>query len=194
MKESLSEHETEINKNEKYSKTVERVAEALLPTEYGNFRIIGYRSLNSNEEFVVLARGEFQPNKSALARIHSQCLTGDVFGSIKCDCGQQLQAAMKLIADEGCGTWLTFFRRSRASGGASNTGVRRLQQGRTATHSMAGKKSVYKSVPFFWTRQFDTSLLNAGHAAKRDEIIFQGNISDGNFLAFYVEDNRVSAG
>jgi len=85
------------------SKTVARVAEARLPTDYGEFRIIGYQSLSSNEEFVVLARGELQQDRPTLVRIHSQCLTGDVFGSIKCDCGQQLRAALKLIDREGRG-------------------------------------------------------------------------------------------
>ena len=85
------------------SRTVERVAEARLPTEFGEFRILGYRSLTSNEEFVVLARGELRQDRATLVRIHSQCLTGDVFGSVKCDCGQQLRTAMKLIAREGRG-------------------------------------------------------------------------------------------
>ena len=91
--------------DEKYPsiKTIERAAEAKLPTKFGAFRIIGYRSRVSDEEFVVLARGIFRPESPALVRIHSQCLTGDVFGSIKCDCGQQLEAAMKLIAEEECG-------------------------------------------------------------------------------------------
>jgi 3,4-dihydroxy 2-butanone 4-phosphate synthase/GTP cyclohydrolase II len=91
--------------DEKYQsiKTVERAAEAKLPTKFGEFRIIGYHSLISDEEFVVLTRGVFKPESPALLRIHSQCLTGDVFGSVKCDCGQQLEAAMKLIAEEGCG-------------------------------------------------------------------------------------------
>ncbi len=84
-------------------RTVERVAEAKLPTGMGDFRLIGYRSLISDEEFVVIARGSFQPDVPAFVRIHSQCLTGDVFGSIKCDCGQQLRKTMKLIADENCG-------------------------------------------------------------------------------------------
>jgi 3,4-dihydroxy 2-butanone 4-phosphate synthase/GTP cyclohydrolase II len=83
--------------------TVERVTEARLPTEAGEFQIIGYRSLTSTEEFVVLTRGVLLAEKPTLARIHSQCLTGDVFGSIKCDCGQQLEAAIKLIAKEDCG-------------------------------------------------------------------------------------------
>ncbi len=84
-------------------RTVERVAEARLPTEMGEFRLIGYRSLTSKEEFVVLAKGRLRPERSTLVRIHSQCLTGDVFGSTKCDCGQQLKAAIQLIAAENCG-------------------------------------------------------------------------------------------
>jgi GTP cyclohydrolase II len=81
-------------------RTVERVAEARLPTEFGEFRIIGYRALNSTEEFVALARGELCGECPTLVRIHSQCMTGDVFGSVKCDCGRQLRAAMELIAAE----------------------------------------------------------------------------------------------
>ena len=84
-------------------KTVERVAEARLPTDVGEFRITGYRSLNSNEEFVALAQGELQSDSPTLVRIHSQCMTGDVFGSVKCDCGRQLRTAMELIAREGRG-------------------------------------------------------------------------------------------
>jgi GTP cyclohydrolase II len=84
-------------------RTVERVAEARLPTEFGEFRLVGYRSLNSSEEFVALARGELTAERPALVRIHSQCLTGDVFGSTKCDCGRQLRRAMEMIEREGRG-------------------------------------------------------------------------------------------
>ncbi|HXQ71009.1 MAG TPA: GTP cyclohydrolase II [Pyrinomonadaceae bacterium] len=83
--------------------TVERVAEARLPTEIGEFRILGFRSLISTEEFVVLVKGELRADRASLVRIHSQCMTGDVFGSLKCDCGRQLEAAMKLIEEEGHG-------------------------------------------------------------------------------------------
>ena len=83
--------------------TVERVATAHLPTEYGDFLIAGYRSLTSTEEFVVLFKGEMRPDTPTLVRIHSQCLTGDVFGSIKCDCGPQLRRALELIEAEGRG-------------------------------------------------------------------------------------------
>jgi 3,4-dihydroxy 2-butanone 4-phosphate synthase/GTP cyclohydrolase II len=84
-------------------RTVERVAEARLPTETGEFRIIGFRSLVSPEEFVALVKGELRPDRPSLVRIHSQCMTGDVFGSVKCDCGRQLQAAMRVIEQEGHG-------------------------------------------------------------------------------------------
>ena len=83
--------------------SVERVAAAKLPTEYGEFQIAGYRSLVSDEEFVVLLKGEMRPDLPTLVRIHSQCLTGDVFGSTKCDCGSQLHRTMEMIQDEGCG-------------------------------------------------------------------------------------------
>lgn len=83
--------------------SVKRVAEANLPTEIGEFRIAGYRSLTSDEEFVCIYKGEFQGDAPTLVRIHSQCLTGDVLGSIKCDCGPQLHQAMALIEREGCG-------------------------------------------------------------------------------------------
>ena len=85
------------------SRTVERVAEARLPTDFGEFRILGYRSLNSTEEFVVLVQGELRKDRPTLVRVHSQCLTGDVFGSTRCDCGQQLRKAMELIEREGSG-------------------------------------------------------------------------------------------
>ncbi len=83
--------------------TVVRVAEAKLPTEWGDFRIIGYRSTTSDEDFVVLTKGELRPDVATLVRIHSQCLTGDVFGSEKCDCGPQLHRTMEMIQEEGRG-------------------------------------------------------------------------------------------
>jgi len=83
--------------------SVEKVAVANLPTTFGEFKIAGYRSLISDEEFVVLYKGEMNADVPTLVRIHSQCLTGDVFGSIKCDCGPQLQKAMQLIEAEGRG-------------------------------------------------------------------------------------------
>jgi 3,4-dihydroxy 2-butanone 4-phosphate synthase/GTP cyclohydrolase II len=83
--------------------SVERVAVATLPTELGEFEIAGYRSLTSDEEFVALYKGEMRRDIPTLVRIHSQCLTGDVFGSTKCDCGPQLHQTMQMIEREGRG-------------------------------------------------------------------------------------------
>ena len=88
---------------QKQQLTVERVADAELPTRFGKFRIAGYRSLTSDEEFVVIYMGEMQADVPTLVRIHSQCLTGDVFGSLKCDCGPQLHEAMERIHTAGSG-------------------------------------------------------------------------------------------
>ncbi|HKY03788.1 MAG TPA: GTP cyclohydrolase II [Blastocatellia bacterium] len=82
---------------------IQRVAEANLPTEFGNFRIVGFRGEANGEEFVALVKGRLDGETASLARIHSQCLTGDVFHSIKCDCGPQLHYAMTLIEKEGHG-------------------------------------------------------------------------------------------
>jgi len=83
--------------------SVERVAIASLPTEWGDFQIAGYRSLTSQEEYVVLYKGEMRRDVPTLVRIHSQCLTGDVFGSTKCVCGEQLHTTMRMIQQEGRG-------------------------------------------------------------------------------------------
>lgn len=83
--------------------SVERVALASLPTEWGDFQIAGYRSLISEEEYVVLFKGQMSRDVPTLVRIHSQCLTGDVFGSTKCDCGLQLHTTLHMIQQEGRG-------------------------------------------------------------------------------------------
>lgn len=82
---------------------VHRVAEARLPTEYGEFTIIGYRNDVDRAEHVALVFGEVSGKANVLVRMHSKCLTGDVFGSMRCDCGPQLHAAMEQIVREGSG-------------------------------------------------------------------------------------------
>jgi 3,4-dihydroxy 2-butanone 4-phosphate synthase / GTP cyclohydrolase II len=83
--------------------TIRKEAEANLPTEFGTFRIVGFRSTTSDEEFVALVKGEIKPEIPTLVRIHSQCLTGDVFHSLKCDCGPQLERAMEMVQEQGIG-------------------------------------------------------------------------------------------
>ncbi len=82
---------------------VHRVAEARLPTENGTWRVIGYRNDVDQHEHIALVYGDVGPDFSVLVRMHSKCLTGDVFHSLRCDCGWQLETAMKMIAKEGKG-------------------------------------------------------------------------------------------
>jgi len=85
------------------TRLVERIAEAHLPTKFGDFRVIGYTSVLDGREHVALVKGEPAGKTNVLVRMHSECMTGDVFGSMRCDCGQQLAAAMKQIEEEGVG-------------------------------------------------------------------------------------------
>jgi 3,4-dihydroxy 2-butanone 4-phosphate synthase/GTP cyclohydrolase II len=85
---------------------VERVAEARLPTEHGLFRAVGYRASMDGAEQIALVYGDLSDGQDVLVRVHSECLTGDVFGSLRCDCGPQLQAALRRVAQEGRGVVL----------------------------------------------------------------------------------------
>ncbi|MPZ53299.1 MAG: bifunctional 3,4-dihydroxy-2-butanone-4-phosphate synthase/GTP cyclohydrolase II [Acidimicrobiia bacterium] len=87
-------------------KLVERVSEADLPTGHGPFRGVGYRSLVDGREHIALVRGDVGDGQDIMVRVHSECLTGDVFGSVRCDCGSQLNTALGMIADEGRGVVL----------------------------------------------------------------------------------------
>ncbi len=87
-------------------KLVERVVEARLPTAHGSFRAVGYRSLVDDRQHVALVMGDIGDGEAVLTRVHSECLTGDAFGSLRCDCGQQLELAMAKIGEEGRGVIL----------------------------------------------------------------------------------------
>ena len=87
----------------KKERLVRRIAEASLPTEFGEFRVVGFTSLVDGREHVALVRGELEDGEDVLVRMHSECLTGDVFGSQRCDCGDQLRQAMARVAEAGRG-------------------------------------------------------------------------------------------
>lgn len=92
-----------IRYRRQHEKLVERVAQAELPTRYGHFRVIGYRSLLSGAECLALVKGEVEGARDVLVRVHSGCVTGDILGSLRCDCGDQLEAALRQIEAEGRG-------------------------------------------------------------------------------------------
>ena len=95
---------------------IERVAETRLPTRYGEFKAIGYRSYYDQGEHIALTTGEWNPDDPVLVRIHSECLTGDVFGSLRCDCGEQVELALKTLAEEGTGVLLYMRQEGRGIG------------------------------------------------------------------------------
>jgi 3,4-dihydroxy 2-butanone 4-phosphate synthase/GTP cyclohydrolase II len=96
---------------------VHRAAEANLPTKYGgDFKAIVYTNDVDEHEHVALVKGKITVDKKVLVRVHSECLTGDVFGSIRCDCGSQLQAAMEMVKQEGCGVVLYMAQEGRGIG------------------------------------------------------------------------------
>jgi 3,4-dihydroxy 2-butanone 4-phosphate synthase/GTP cyclohydrolase II len=97
-------------------KLVEKVAEARLPTRYGKFRAIAYKSAIDPDEHVALVMGEVAGEEPVLVRAHSECLTGDVFGSLRCDCGDQIHLAMQAIAQEGKGVFLYMRQEGRGIG------------------------------------------------------------------------------
>lgn len=95
---------------------VKRAAEANLPTHHGNFKIIGFENAITGEHHVALVQGEIKPGEPVLVRVHSECLTGDAFGSLKCDCGEQLQAALDKINEAGKGVLVYMRQEGRGIG------------------------------------------------------------------------------
>ena len=95
---------------------VEQVTRAKLPTKYGMFDILGFVNKINGEHHVALVKGDIGDGQAILCRVHSECLTGDAFGSLKCDCGEQLEEALKKINDEGRGVLLYLRQEGRGIG------------------------------------------------------------------------------
>jgi len=111
-----------------HERLVERVEEIQMPTRHGDFRAIGYRTLIDKKEHVALVMGDLTLDQPALVRVHDKCVTGDVFGSLRCDCGEQLDAAMSLIAEEGRGAILYMDQEGRGIGLHNKLKAYKLQE------------------------------------------------------------------
>lgn len=112
----------------KHECLVEKGEEVDMPTEYGHFRLIPFRQKSNHLEHVALIKGKWQDDEPVLVRVHSSCVTGDIFGSERCDCGKQLRKAMKMVEEEGKGVILYLNQEGRGIGLMAKIAAYKLQE------------------------------------------------------------------
>jgi len=109
-------------------KLIKREVSVKMPTKYGNFQLIAYSEVNTGETHLALTKGSWKKSEPVLVRVHSSCVTGDILGSLRCDCGDQLQTAMKLIEKEGSGCILYMNQEGRGIGLLNKLKAYKLQE------------------------------------------------------------------
>ena len=108
---------------------IEELVRVDMPTQYGHFKLVAFREKNTNNEHLALIKGEWQKDEPVLVRVHSSCFTGDILGSLRCDCGEQLHEAMKLVESEGKGVILYMNQEGRGIGLINKLKAYKLQEG-----------------------------------------------------------------
>jgi 3,4-dihydroxy 2-butanone 4-phosphate synthase / GTP cyclohydrolase II len=108
---------------------IERQIEVAMPTKYGDFKLIAYKQINTGDLHLAMIKGKWEPSEEILVRVHSSCVTGDIFGSLRCDCGDQLHAALELVAKEGKGVVLYMNQEGRGIGLLNKLKAYKLQEG-----------------------------------------------------------------
>ncbi|MEO8406762.1 MAG: GTP cyclohydrolase II, partial [Chitinophagaceae bacterium] len=107
---------------------IEEIVRVDMPTKYGDFKLVAFKEKNSTNEHLALLKGEWTKDEPVMVRVHSSCFTGDILGSLRCDCGEQLQAAMKMVEKEGKGAILYMNQEGRGIGLLNKLKAYRLQE------------------------------------------------------------------
>jgi 3,4-dihydroxy 2-butanone 4-phosphate synthase/GTP cyclohydrolase II len=107
---------------------IEKEVQVNMPTQWGNFELVAYKQKTTGQDHLALIKGSWEPNEPVLVRVHSSCLTGDIFGSCRCDCGHQLHAAMSLVEKEGKGIVLYMNQEGRGIGLLNKLKAYKLQE------------------------------------------------------------------